>query len=69
MTEKQLFGKASDVSSDDGQVLVDGPDGVDVALTPEAAEETGDRLIEHAANAAGQRRMKRMEDEKDQSDA
>ena len=62
MTEKQLFGKASDVSSDDGQVLVDGPDGVDVALTPEAAEETGDRLIEHAANAAGQRRM-------DQSDA
>ena len=69
MTEKQLFGKASDVSSDDGQVLVDGPDGVDVALTPEAAEETGDRLIEHAANAAGQRRMKRMGDEKDQSDA
>lgn len=69
MTEKQLFGKASDVSSDDGQVLVDGPDGVDVALTPEAAEETGDRLIEHAASAAGQRRMKRMEDEKDQSDA
>ena len=62
MTEKQLFGKASDVSSDDGRVLVDGPDGVDVALTPEAAEETGDRLIEHAANAAGQRRM-------DQSDA
>ena len=55
MTGKELFSKPSDVSSEDGQVLVDGPDGVDVALTPEAAEQTADRLIEHAANAAGQR--------------
>lgn len=58
MTEKQLFSEASDVSSKDGEVLVDGPDGVDVALTPEAAEETGDRLVHHAMNAAGQRRAK-----------
>jgi hypothetical protein len=58
MTGKQLFSEASDVQSNDGKVLVDGPDGVDVALTPEAAEETGDRLIEHAMNAAGQRRHK-----------
>ena len=55
MTDKELFNKASDVSSEDGQVLLDGPDGVDVALTPEAAEETADRLIEHSVNAAGQR--------------
>jgi hypothetical protein len=39
MTGKQLFSEASDVQSKDGKVLVDGPDGVDVALTPEAAEE------------------------------
>ena len=64
MTEKQLFSKPSDVSSEDGQVLVDGPDGVDVALTPEAAEQTADRLIEHAVNAAGQRHFKKSEPSK-----
>ena len=37
MTEKELYSKASDVSAKAGEVLVDGPDGVDVALTPEAA--------------------------------
>ena len=61
MTEKELFSKPSDVSSEDGQVLVDGPDGVDVALTPEAAEHTADRLIEHAVNAAGQRHFKELD--------
>jgi len=55
MTEKELYSKASDVSAKAGEVLVDGPDGVDVALTPEAAEETGDRLIDSALEAAGQR--------------
>ena len=55
MAGKELFNKASDVCADEGQVLVDGPDGVDVALTPEAALETGDRLIEHGVTAAGQR--------------
>ena len=68
MTDKQLFSEASDVTSEDGQVLLDGPDGVDVALTPEAAEETGDRLIEHAANAAGQRRIKQVDEKKGASD-
>lgn len=60
MTEKELFDRASEVSSDDGRVLVDGPDGVDVALTPEAAEETGDRLIRQAVTAAGQRHFKKV---------
>ena len=62
MTEKELFNKASDVSSQDGKVLLDGPDGVDVALTPEAAEETADRLIQHSVNAAGQRWFKKLKD-------
>jgi hypothetical protein len=62
MAEKGLFNRASDVCSEEGQVLVDGPDGVDVALTPEAAEETGDRLIEHAHFAAGLGRSKRIKD-------
>lgn len=46
----------SEVMADEGQVLVDGPDGVAVALTPEAALETSDRLFDAAAKALGQRR-------------
>ena len=48
----------SDVRAVDGKVEVDGPDSVDVTLSPEAAEETSDRLIKEATRAAGQRRMK-----------
>jgi hypothetical protein len=36
-------------------VNVDGPDGVDVGLTPEAALETSNRLLDGATEAAGQR--------------
>jgi hypothetical protein len=36
-------------------VFVKGPDGVDVALTAAAAEETSDRLLDKAAEAQGQR--------------
>lgn len=55
MTQK-TYDKPSDVVAEQGRVLVDGPDGVDVALTPESALETGGRLIDAAAKAAGQRR-------------
>lgn len=37
-----------------GQVLLDGPDGVAVAMTPAAAEETGRRLIAAAQAARAQ---------------
>jgi uncharacterized protein YlxW (UPF0749 family) len=43
----------SDVQSIAGHVLVIGP-GIAVTLTPEAAEETGERLIEHAGHAKHQ---------------
>ena len=58
---KKTYAKPSDVSSDDGRVIVDGPDHVDVALTPEAALETGGRLIDEAANAAGQERSRKID--------
>lgn len=58
---KETYDKPSDVVSEDGRVLVDGPDGVDVALTPEAALETGGRLIDQAAKAAGERRSKKID--------
>lgn len=37
-----------------GQVLLDGPDGTAVAMTPEAAEETGRSLIAAARQAREQ---------------
>lgn len=37
-----------------GQVLLDGPDGVAVAMTPDAAAETGRRLLAAAETARGQ---------------
>ena len=46
-------GKAS---AEAGIVLLDGPDGVAVAMDPDAAEETGRRLIAAAAEARGQDR-------------
>ena len=44
----------SDVNAEQGHVLVEGPDGVAVTLTPDAAEETGRRLILAATQARNQ---------------
>ena len=58
MTEKIVHNEPSKVSADDGAVAVDGPDAVDVQLSPEAAEETADRLTDEAVMARGQRRLR-----------
>ena len=58
MDKRQVYDEPSTVTAVDGAVELDGPDAVDVAMTPEAAEETSDRLAEHAAKAAGQRRLR-----------
>jgi hypothetical protein len=61
MEEKRtVYPDPSDVDAVDGAVEVDGPDNVDVAMTPEAAEETSERLNEQAVKARGQRRLSRM---------
>lgn len=52
--DAEPFDQPSSVQAKDGQVAVRGPDGVDVALTPLAAAETGERLIYAAAHARGQ---------------
>jgi hypothetical protein len=44
----------SEVIAEQGQVIVEGPDGVAVTLTPDAAEETGRRLISAASDARRQ---------------
>lgn len=54
MVDNRLHDEPSTVTAEHGQVMVDGPDGVAVSLTPEAAAETSDRLLDGAAEAQGQ---------------
>lgn len=61
MSDKgELYDEATKVSAENGEVILDGPDGVDVRLTPEAAQETSDNILEGAAEAAGQRVLKEL---------
>ena len=55
MDDKTVYDEPSDVDAEDGIVSVKGPDDVDVRLTPDAAEETSDRLNTGAMKARGQR--------------
>ena len=54
----EVYGEPSKVHAEDGSVSLDGPDAVDVRLTPEAAEMTADGLSEEALRARGQRHLK-----------
>ncbi len=70
--DKQAYDEPSDVSAEDGDVIVDGPDGVAVTLTPEAAIETSDRLLDKATVATGQRHFageKALTDEREDQEA
>ncbi|MBC9031709.1 hypothetical protein IAG41_04830 [Sphingomonas sp. JC676] len=42
-------------AAEEGQVILDGPNGVAVAMTPEAAEETARSLLSAAEEATHQR--------------
>ncbi|MEP6983458.1 MAG: hypothetical protein ABI853_07420 [Sphingomicrobium sp.] len=59
MTSEKLpvYDEPSDVEAVNGAVKVEGPDAVDVAMTPEAAVETSERLLGKAFKARGQRRL------------
>ena len=59
MSDKSIvYDEASVVTAVDGAVELDGPDAIEVAMTPEAAEETSDRLSSEAMKARGQRRLR-----------
>jgi hypothetical protein len=60
MTKDEVYSEPSEVKAVEGNVEVDGPDAVDVALTPEAAEETSERLLGEALKARGQRRLRHI---------
>lgn len=61
MQDGQIYDEASDVDAQDGVVIVSGPDAVDVRLTPDAAEETSERLLTGAMKARGQKYFSRDE--------
>jgi len=54
MPHETPYDTPSEVTAAEGEVMVDGPDGVAVSLTPEAAMETSDRLLKAGAMARGQ---------------
>ena len=58
MPNKKIYHQPSLVTAEDGDVLVLGPDQVNVALDPDAAEETSNRLLEGSMKARGQRHLK-----------
>jgi hypothetical protein len=58
MDDQQIYEEPSEVTAKDGAVKLDGPDAVDVRMTPEAAEETADRMADQAVMARGQRYLK-----------
>lgn len=58
MDKHPTYSTPSTVKAVDGKVAVRGPDHVDVDMTPEAAEETSDRLLHEAMKARGNRRLK-----------
>lgn len=60
MDDGKLYDEATQVRAENGEVLLDGPDGVDVKVTPEAAEQTAGNLVVEAAKARNQRRQKHL---------
>ena len=60
MGDDKIYNEATVVTASDGEVVLDGPDGVDVKMTPEAAEQTAINLEDASVEARGQRRFKNM---------
>jgi hypothetical protein len=57
-----LYDDPSDVDAEDGNVKVKGPGKTRIRFTPEAAEETSDRLSTGAMKARGQRYFSKDEE-------
>ena len=58
--QKPVYDEPSKVEAAAGAVEVDGPDQFDVAMTPDAAEETSERLLRQSFKARGQKRLDRL---------
>ena len=51
MPATDAYSDPSEVAVEEGEIIVEGPDGVAVTFTPDAAEETARRLL-HAVSEA-----------------
>ena len=60
MVDDKIYSEPSEVKVVDEAVALEGPDGIHVKLTPEAAEETSDRLLDGAMVARGKRLMREI---------
>jgi len=60
MDPDTIYDQPSDVTAEEGAVCLHGPDGLHMLMTPEAAEETSDRMTDQAVKARGQRRLGRF---------
>ena len=67
MPDDKIYEEPSDVTVEDGVVSVKGPDSVDVKMTPEAADETSERLLYGAMQALGQK-IPEVDDEEARSE-
>lgn len=47
-------GQASDVIAEEGNIIIEGPNGVAVTMSPDAAEETARRLLRAVSEARGE---------------
>ena len=65
MTPERVHDEPSDVAAEDGMVIVDGPNGVAVTLTPDAAVETSHRLLDGGLEAQGQFVKRKQADQDD----
>jgi hypothetical protein len=65
MTAKKAYDQPTNTDAVAGEVTLNGPDGVGLSMTPDAAEATAHRLIEAAAKARQQ--PKATEDDSDQT--
>ena len=58
MPPRKPIDQPFEVAAEEGEVLIDGQEGVALSMTPEAAEETSNRLYDRTAEARGQRIMR-----------
>ena len=71
MTSHKAYDQPTKVEAVDGEVTLNGPDGIGISMTPTAAAITGGRLNKAAVEAAALSGLKSMEedDEDDEDDA
>lgn len=54
MSQAYVYEEGGKAFAEEGQVMLDGPDGVAVSMTPDAAEDTAKELLRGALEARNQ---------------